>query len=72
MEIVEVETPKFEELTEKKYLEIIDWFGNWKVETNKQLKKNEEYILELERKASNYRNKIEDLKDIINEIIERI
>ena len=72
MEIVEIETPKFEELTEKKYIEIIDRFGNWKVETNKQLKKNEEYILELERKASNYRSKIEDLKEIINDIIERI
>ena len=72
MEIVEVETPKFEELTEKKYIEIIDWFGKWKVETNKQLKDNEEYILELERKERNYRSRINDLKEIINEIVERI
>lgn len=72
MEIVEIETPKFEELTEKKYIEIIDWFGNWKVETNKQLKENETYIKNLEQEGKIYRNRISDLKEILNEIIERI
>lgn len=72
MEIVEIETPKFEELTEKKYIEIIDWFGNWKVETNKQLKENETYIKNLEQEGKFYRNRISDLKEILNEIIERI
>ena len=36
MEIVEIETPTFEELTKEKYNKILDWFGEWKVETNKQ------------------------------------
>lgn len=72
MEIVEIEAPKFEELTKEKYNEIIDKFGSWKVETNKKLKENEDYIKKIEKDNADVWRKNNLLKDIINEIVERI
>ena len=70
--VIELDIPKFKELTEELYLKIIDNFGIYKVNTNQQLEQLETYNEKLEIENRDLRRRISDLKEIINEIIERI
>lgn len=70
--VIELDIPKFKELTEELYLKIIDNFGIYKVNTNQQLEQLETYNENLEIENRELRRRISDLKEIINEIIERI
>ena len=70
--IVEIDAPSFEELTKEQYNKILDSYGEYQRKIIEKIKENDTYIENIEREKQILKDKIYDLKSIIQEIIERI
>ena len=70
--IVEIDAPSFEELTKEQYDKILDVYGESQKKNIEKLKEKDTYIENIEREKQILKDKIYDLKSIIQEIIERI